>query len=193
MDKVELRSWCLFLRHALCSYWTWRCSVFTVYAKLKPGFSERLHGQQAGEQPSAACSWYFSLSGIWCCLEGALCSEHLPSGQAGKPLVLVCVTPALLTGYCRLPLHSSQVWSWEGPPGCLKDKITSCVTSRVKNGLNDWLPSRYTPLQFLSQWKTWKRKFDMKLRVITRLRWPADSKVQNRNVASCNVANQPDN
>lgn len=74
-----------------------------------------------------------------------------------------------------------------------KDKITSCVTSRVNNDLNDWLPGRYTPLQFLSQWKTWQRKFDTKLRVITRLRWPADSKVQNRNVASCNVATQPDN
>lgn len=69
------------------------------------------------------------------------------------------------------------------------DKITSSVTSKVNNDLNDWVPSRYTPLQLLSHWKAWQKKFYIKLRMTTKLRWPADSKVQNRNVASCNVAN----
>lgn len=100
---IRWSSWHLFLRDALCSYQTWRCRVFTVYAKLKPGFSACLLGWMAvgWEQPSTACSWSFSLSGMWCCLEGALCRDHLPAGQAGKPLALVCVTPALLRGHCR--------------------------------------------------------------------------------------------
>lgn len=97
--------------------------------------------QQAGEQPSAACSWSFSLSGIWWCLEDALCSEHLPSGQAGSPRCL-SVSRQLCWGDTAGVLHTAaRPGPQKGLQDAQRDKTTSCVTSKVNNDLNDWVPS----------------------------------------------------
>lgn len=119
-----------------------------------------------------------------------VCSEHLLGGRAGETPVLVHVTPAVLLGHCTSLCMAARS-GLEMLQDALRDIITSCVTSDLKDDLKDWVPSRYKPFYFLSEWKTWQRKFGIKLRIITRLRWPADSKILNTNAVSHNVANQP--
>lgn len=120
-----------------------------------------------------------------------VCSEHLLVGRTGETLVLVHVTPAVLLGHCASLCMTVRSGLEKGLQDALRDVITSCVTSEVKYDLKDWVPSRYKPFYFLSQCKTWQRKFGIKLRIITRVRWPADSKALNTNAVSHNVANQP--
>lgn len=163
--------------------------MFTMYAKPKPGCCGCLAACWGAAILSRqlVCLPFWHMVLPWRCsvqrasaTKAARSPWHLPVSHqlcwwdaAGSP----CSTAS---SALREGLQDAQ--------GC---KITSCVTSRVNSDLNDWVPSRYTLLQLLSLWKAWQKKFYIKLRVITRLKWPADSDVQTRNVTSCNVANQP--
>lgn len=163
-----------------------------MYAKLEPGFSECLPGWMAAGWGAAIRSMQLVFLPLWHMVVPWRCSLQRASaiGSGRQPPVPVRVTPALLRGHCRRPPHSSQAWSSEGPPGCSERQNHLMCYKQSKQWFK-WLGSQQcAPLQLLSQWKAWQKKFDIKLGVITRLRWPADSKVQNKTVASCNVAHQ---
>lgn len=128
--------------------------MFTVYAKLKPGFSECLPGWMAAGSGAAVSSIQLVFFPFWHVVLPwrlpPVCSEHLPVCWAGEPPALVHVTPATLVGHHRLPLCTAARSDLEkGLQDALRhsvDIITSCIACEGKHDLNDWVPSRHKSL-----------------------------------------------
>lgn len=143
-------SWCLILGDALCFNWPWRCSMFTIYAKLKPVFSECLPGWMAAGSGAAVSSIRLVFFPFWHVVLPwrlpPVRSRHLPAGRAGEPPALVHVPEAMLMGHRRLPFRMAARSDLEKDlRDALRDSvdiIASCITCEGKHHLKDYVPSR---------------------------------------------------